>query len=127
MRIPAILTAMILLCPLLAPAASGAQAPASSSMPACKGVYNILRVSEITPGASMQNFMAAVAAQQEWYKSHGFSDVIFAAPVIVRDPATHAESYSNSEMITYHYIAPGKPAPMHDASWDAKPTVNAFP
>ncbi len=88
-------------------------------MPTCDGLYNILRVSEITPGTSVEKFMAAVAAQQEWYKSHGFPDVIFAGRVIVRDPTTHAESYSENEMVTYHYIKPGKAAPTHDAAWDA--------
>lgn len=88
-------------------------------MPACDGLYNILRVSEITPGVSVDKFMAAVAAQQEWYKSHGFADVIFAGRVIVRDPTTHAESYSDNEMVTYHYIKPGGAPPTHDAAWDA--------
>ena len=63
--------------------------------------------------------MAAVVAQQEWYKSHGLSDVIFAARVISRDPQTHAESYAENEAVTYHYIKPGGGNPPHDAAWDA--------
>jgi hypothetical protein len=88
-------------------------------MPACDGVVNIFRVSEITPGGSMEKFMAAVAAQQEWYKSHGFPDVIFAARVISRDPQTHAESYAQNEAVSYHYMKPGGANPQHDAAWDA--------
>jgi hypothetical protein len=119
MRIPAALTVLALLCAPFTPVISGQDAPAAPAMPACDGVLNILRVSEITPGASMEKFKAAVTAQQDWYKSHGFPDVIFAAPVIVRDPTTHAESYSSNEMITYHYIKPGGASPKHDEAWDA--------
>jgi hypothetical protein len=119
MRIPAFLTVLALLCAPLAPLTSAQNASAAPVMPACNGVYNIFRVSEITPGASVEKFMAAVTAQQKWYKDHGFPDVIFAAQVIVRDPATQAESYSNNEMVTYHYIKAGNAAPKHDAAWDA--------
>ncbi len=119
MRVPTALAVLALLCAPLAPMTSGQNAPAAPATPTCDGVLNILRVSDITPGASIENFKAAVAAQQEWYKSHGFADVIFAAPVIVRDSTTHAESYSSNEMVTYHYLKPGGASPQHDAAWDA--------
>ncbi len=44
--------------------------------------------------------------------------MIVASRVIVTDPATHAMSYSDSEVITYHVRPPGSDA-KHDAAWDA--------
>ena len=120
MRIPATLTVLLCLSASLTPAISGQNAPAASQTPACDGVVNIFRVSEITAGGSMEKFMAAVAAQQNWYKSHGLSDVIFAAQILTRDPQTHAGSYSQNEVATYHYMKPNSGAgPAHDAAWDA--------
>ena len=119
MRIPTALAALLFLSAPLTPTISGQNAPAAPQMPACDGVVNIFRVSEITPGGSMEKFMAAVAAQQNWYKSHGLSDVIFAARVISRDPQTHAASYAENQVVTYHYMKPGGANPQHDAAWDA--------
>jgi hypothetical protein len=119
MRIPAILTALALLCPPLALAANGAQAPASPSMPACDGVLSIVRLSEITPTGSMDKFMAAVAAHQAWYTSHGFPDVIFAAKVMARDPQSGSFAYSDKQVLTFHYSKPGGQPPVRDAGWDA--------
>jgi hypothetical protein len=125
MRIPTVLTALALLCatPTLmksqsAPASTATQT-APAALPACDGVYNILRLSEITPTGSMEKFMAAVAAQQAWYASHGYPDIIFAARVLKRDPQTGAFSYSDTQMLTYHYIQVRSQAVTHDAAWDA--------
>lgn len=118
MRIPVLLTALALLCTPLMPAAGG-QSTATREMPACNGVLNIVRLSEITPAGSMDKFMAAVTAHQAWYKSHGYPDVIFAAPVLERDPQTHAFSYSTKEALTYHYMKPDGEPTKRDAAWDA--------
>lgn len=119
MRIPAALTALALLTASLTPMTSGQMAPATPAMPACNGVVNVFRISDITPGGSMEKFMAAVTAQQEWYKNHGLPDVIFAARVIARDPQTHAQSYAENEVATYHYIKSATGPTPHDAAWDA--------
>jgi hypothetical protein len=119
MRIPVTLTALALLCPAIALAANGAQAPAPPQMPACDGVIEVVRLSEIPATGSMDKFMAAVNAHQAWYSSHGFSDVVVAGRIVERDPQTHAESYSDKQVLTFHYIKPGGAAPTHDAAWDA--------
>jgi len=68
----------------------------------------------------MAGFMAAVAAHQEWYKSHGFKDTIFVARTINFDPATKSYSYSDKEFLTYHlYPATSSGEPKHDEAWDA--------
>jgi LPS sulfotransferase NodH len=122
MRIVTLLTALVLLgAPIIATsnAQSAPAQPAASAPPPCDGVYNIVRISEITPTGSIDKFMAAVAAHQAWYASHGFSDIVFAARVISRDPQTHAFSYSDTQMVTYHYSRPNNPPTTHDAAWDA--------
>ena len=124
MRISVALSLLALICAPLSVGSAAQSTPSSPpttrhAAPSCDGVYNILRVSDIAPGGSFDKFMAAVAAQQAWYKGHGFSDVIFAAREIVRDPQTQAESYSDKEVITYHYAKVGGPPPVHDAAWDA--------
>jgi hypothetical protein len=120
MRIPATLIAFALLCAPLAPMAAGQNAPASPAMPACDGLINVVRLSEITPTGSIDKFMAAVAAHQAWYASHRYPDVIVAARILERDPQTHAESYSDKQVLTFHYIKPDNTAPLkHDAEWDA--------
>jgi hypothetical protein len=67
----------------------------------------------------MDKFMAAVAAHQAWYASHGFPDIIFAAKLLERDPQTHAMIYSGTQVATYHYSKAGGPPTAHDAAWDA--------
>jgi hypothetical protein len=67
----------------------------------------------------MDKFMAAVAAHQAWYASHGYPDVIFAARILVRDPQTQASSYSDTQVLTYHYMKQHSQPVAHDAAWDA--------
>lgn len=107
----------VLAAPLAALAHS--QTPSAAAEPSCDGVINVVRISEITPDGSIDKFMAAVAAHQAWYKSHGFSDVIVAARILDRDPQTHVLAYSDKQVMTYHYIKPKSPEPTHDAAWDA--------
>jgi hypothetical protein len=119
MRIPIAVAVLALLCAPLAPGISGQDAPAHAT-PACSGVINIVRLSEITPNGSMDKLMAAVAAHQAWYSSHGYSDIVVAARIIERDPQTHAQSYSDKQALTFHYIKDDKSAsPKHDEAWDA--------
>ena len=93
--------------------------PQSSSQvsPPCDGDYATVRVSTIKPGA-MQGFLAAVAAQKAWYRSHGFSDnIIVASRVISTNEATKAREYSETEVVTYHIRPPA--GVVTDDAWDA--------
>ncbi len=120
MKVLSSLIVLAALCAIPAPAIH-AQSPAQASTepPACEGVYNILRVSEITSTGSMEKFMAAVAAHQAWYTSHGYPDVIFAAKVAQRDPQTKAWAFSDKLVMTYHYSKGPVPHSAQDAAWDA--------
>lgn len=123
MKVLSTLFALAALCALPVPATYAQNATAAtqsaSEAPACEGAYNILRVSEITPGGSIEKFMAAVAAHQAWYKSHGYSDIVFAARIAERDPQTHAWGLSDKLVMTYHYSKGPGPNSDHDAAWDA--------
>ena len=124
MRIHAILAAWAVICLPLTPtiicqAAPAAPARAQMPLPSCSGAYSITRVSEITPTGSVDKFMAAVAAHQAWYTSHGLPDIVFASRVAVRDQKSGAWSYSDKQMLTYHFQKADGPPPAHDAAWDA--------
>ncbi|MDR3777186.1 MAG: hypothetical protein P4K97_09845 [Terracidiphilus sp.] len=123
MKILSTLLALTALCAPLSPAAyaqaTPAPAQAQSDVPACEGAYNILRISEITPTGSMEKFMAAVAAHQAWYTSHGYADIVFAARIAERDPQTKTFAYSDKLVMTYHYSKGPGPNGAHDAAWDA--------
>jgi hypothetical protein len=88
-------------------------------MPACDGLISIIRLSDITANGSMEKFMAAAAAQQAWYANRGYSDVIFATPLVQYDPETAETSYSGKHALTFHYIKPNNGVPQTDADWDA--------
>lgn len=68
----------------------------------------------------MEGLLKAVAAHKDWYKSHGLADMIFAAPIVLRDPATRAQVYSTKELMTYH-VYPATPGPevKHDDAYEA--------
>jgi hypothetical protein len=114
MKVLSTLVALAALCAIPAPAIH-----AQSDEPACDGVFNVLRLSEITPTGSLDKFMSAVSAQQAWYSSHGYPDVIFAAKVTERDPQTKKWGFSNTQVLTYHYTKAGTPPVKRDAAWDA--------
>jgi hypothetical protein len=102
--------------------ASLAQTPANpNSRPACDGNIATVRVSGITPNGSVDGFLKAVDAHKKWYYSHGQTDhQIFAARILVRDEATKAQHYSDSEVMTYHiHPASAQPEPKHDSDYDA--------
>ncbi len=91
-------------------------------LPACEGDYTVVRVSQIKPGGSMQGFLAAVAAHQAWYRSHGFTgNRIVVARVITGNPVTGTARYSDGEVVTLHFNPPGmgNPAGAGDAAWNA--------
>jgi len=111
-----IVSALLLSAAICTPAAFAQSAP-----PACNGSIAIVRHSVIKPEASMDKFLAAVAAQKAWYESHDRKDdMIFATKMIVRDQATGTQSYSATEALTFHYYpANAGSEPKHDAAWDA--------
>ena len=78
-----ILSSLVLAAGLFAPAAF-AQTAATAPPPPCDGTRAIVRVSDIKPGSSMDNFLAAVAAQKAWYAAHVPADKIFVSRVIER-------------------------------------------
>jgi hypothetical protein len=95
---------------------------AQPNLPACNGEFTVVRVSQIKPGGSIDGFMKAVAAQQEWYRSHGFKDNrIVAVRVLEPDPFTGEVRYSEKTVLTYHYNPPGmgNPAGRGDDAWNA--------
>lgn len=103
--------ALALFVALSAPAALAQTAAKSAT--ACDGVAVTVRVSEITPEGSAAKFMAAVAAQREWYKSHGVRD----NQIVVARISDHGV-YSTTKFLTYHINPPAK-EPAHDAGFDA--------
>ncbi|HWZ32357.1 MAG TPA: hypothetical protein VNX18_13550 [Bryobacteraceae bacterium] len=94
---------------------------AQSSAPAFEGVMATVRISEIKAGGSMDGFMKAMAAHKAWYRSHGVMDnEIFGAPIVIRDEKTHARSYSDKEIMTYHVNPPsGDRDPKQDDAYAA--------
>jgi hypothetical protein len=109
-----IFSALAFMAALCTPAAFAQSASAAASMPACDGTVAVIRVSDIK-AESMDKFLAAVAAQKDWYASHGLPDKIFVTKIIDRD----ASAYSTTQAITYHFYGNGNANPKHDAAWDA--------
>jgi hypothetical protein len=100
---------------LFAPAAF-----AQTGAPACKGVIVMVRLSEITPGGSAGKFKAAIAAQQAWYKSHGFkNNQIVLGEIAEQDSATRMWSDSTTRFYTFHINPPDPSTLKPDAGWDA--------
>jgi hypothetical protein len=88
---------------------------AQTAAPPCDGTMAMVRVSDIKPD-SMDKFLAAVAAQKDWYASHNLPDKIFVTKVIDRG----ASAYSTTQAITYHFYGNGPASePKHDAGFDA--------
>jgi hypothetical protein len=104
-----LISALALSAALFVPAAF------SQTVPACDGNMAVVRVSEIKPD-SMNKFIAAVAAQKDWYATHSLPDKIFATKILDRASST----YSTTEAMTYHFYGSGTPSePKHDAGFDA--------
>lgn len=89
-------------------------------IPPCAGDYVTVRVSRILPGGSMKGFLAAVAAHKAWYRANGFKDnEIVASRVILHEDATGKYSYSDKEVITYHFRPPSNVKNRDDDAWKA--------
>lgn len=85
----------------LAQTASAPSMPAAAPESVCSGSYNIVRVSEIKPGM-MPTFLQAVAGHKAWYAAAGAPDKIIAMRVIETDPATKAQHFSETQVVTSH-------------------------
>ena len=93
-------------------------ASAFAQMPACDGDIAMVRLSAIKPGGTMQNFLAAVAAQKAWYRANGVKDnEIFAARIVV--PSSF--EMSDTEVFSYHLRPPSNDRIPNrgDAAWKA--------
>ncbi len=98
--------------------ASGAMAQAAA--PACDGDITIVSVYQIKSGGTMTGFLAAVAANQAWYRTNGINDnQIVASRVIVKDDATGGTKFSDTDVLTYHVHPPNdeRTPEMGDSDW----------
>ena len=89
---------------------------------ACNGDLAVVRVSEIKPGGTMKGFLDAVDAHKAWYRANGVNDnVIVAAPVLIRDAATRANKFSETQVLTFHIHPPAAARTPNrgDAAWNA--------
>ena len=124
MRILTALTAPVVLFASLSPLAFGQSSQSSAGaldapLPACSGVYSIIRIVDLKPGVTIDQYDAALKAHKAWYKQHSYDDVIYSAPVIERDNGSGHAMYSKHLILTYHYFKPTSPHPAKDAAWDA--------
>jgi hypothetical protein len=124
MKVSRFFAALVLISAPLSPLAFGQASQSSAGalkapLPACSGVYSIVRLVELKHGVSIDQYMEALAAHQAWYKKHGYDDVIYAARVIERDTGSGHAMYSKHLMLTYHYFKPTSPHPTKDAEWAA--------
>jgi hypothetical protein len=119
MRIAPVLLGFSLFASTFTLAQTAATKAAPSPSP-CNGSYNVIRVSEIKPGM-MTTFMQAVAGHQAWYAAAGAPDKIVAMRVIDRDPATKAQSYSETQVVTSHVepVTRAQPLPPEGDSYQA--------
>jgi hypothetical protein len=94
--------------------------PALAQRPACDGDFAVVRVSEIKPSSSMEQYLKALDAHKAWYRSHGFmNNEIHTAKMLVLDKSTNSWKYSDSEIMSFH-IRPPLPQDLKlDAAWDA--------
>jgi hypothetical protein len=93
---------------------------AQASAPKCDGDVAIVRVYQIKSGGTMDGFLAAVAADQAWYRTNGITDnQIVASRVIVKDDATGGTKFSDTDVLTYHLHPPSeeRTPEMGDSAW----------
>ena len=103
-------------------ALGGSAAFGQASAPKCDGDITIVSVYQIKPGGTMNGFMAAVAANQAWYRTNGINDnQIAASRVIVKDDATGGTKFSDEDVLTYHVHPPSdeRTPEMGDDAWKA--------
>jgi hypothetical protein len=107
-----------LLIAALLPAIAWAEGETAAPLPQCNGNFQIVRVSGIKPGGSMDGFLKAVEAHKAWYKSHGFKDnEIRAEKIMMQDPATHKWKDSDQEIMVVHVRPPQ--GVKRDAAWES--------
>ena len=97
-------------------------AVAQNSAPKCDGDVTIVSIYLIKAGGSMDGFLAAVAADQAWYRTNGINDnQIVASRVIVKDDATGGTKFSDTDVLTYHVNPPNdqRTPEMGDSDWKA--------
>ncbi len=122
MKVPSLFAALVLIGATLTPMTLGQSEPAYSlkgPLPACDGVYAIVRLTQIKPDSNFEQYEQALALHKAWYEKHGYKDRIFAARVLERDEKTNEAHFSNHMVLQYHFIEPGSKPPVHDAEWDA--------
>jgi hypothetical protein len=84
------------------------------------GNYEVVRHSQLKPGASLAAFGKAVADHAAWYASHGYpKDGFTWGQVVSMDPTTHAPKLEPAEIVTVHTNAADVPKDKHDAGWAA--------
>jgi hypothetical protein len=124
MKVRSFFAALVMISAPLTPLAFGQSSHSSAGvldapLPACSGVYSIVRIVDLKPGTTIDQYNAALAAHQAWYKQHSYDDVIYAAQVIEREEGSGHARYSKHLMLTYHFFKPTSPHPAKDAAWDA--------
>ncbi|MGD0482395.1 MAG: hypothetical protein ABSA42_19660 [Terracidiphilus sp.] len=122
MKAPSLIAALVLIGATLTPMTLGQSEPAYSlkgPLPACDGTYAIVRLTEIKPDSTFEQYEKALALHKAWFKKHGYKDQIFAARVLERDEKTNGAHFSNHMVLQYHFIEQGSQPPVHDAEWDA--------
>jgi hypothetical protein len=122
MKVPSLLAALVLAGATLTPVTLGQNEPAYSlkgPLPACDGVYAIVRLTEINKSSNFEQYEQALALHKAWYRKNGYKDQIFAARVLERDEKTGNAHFSNHMVLQYHFIEPGSKPPVRDAEWDA--------
>ena len=73
---------------------------AAAALPTCQGHYEIVRTSTIKPG-QMELFAKAVRDNQDWYKTHGFTDRIELGRVLMQ-PGMVGGPFSPTTVLTIH-------------------------
>ena len=105
-----------------APLAFSQMAPAPQAPPAptCAGTVTIVRISAVKPG-KLNDFMAAVAAHEAWYRAHGVTtNHIYASRILETDAATKQSHYSDTTVMTFHVNPPHDiKLPRNDDAWKA--------
>ena len=92
----------------------------------CKGgQIVVVRLNTLTPSGTQAGFEKAIADQEAWYRSHGFTaNRLITRPVIVQDPKTKDWTVSKGEFLSLHLNPPPISAVKADAAFQA--FVQAF-
>ena len=84
------------------------------------GNYEVVRHSQLKPGATLAGFAKAVSDHAAWYASHGYAKDGFSwGQVVEMDATTHAPRLQPNEIVSVHSNAADVPKDRHDAGWAA--------